>query len=75
MTVLFRLLTTPVQFSFFELQQANAKVSLNATGSYCAMNSWLSQSSSYSTLLTDMILCITEQDSSTDETLEGIEFV
>ena len=60
------------QFSFFELQQANAKVSLNATGSYCAMNSWLSQSSSYSTLLTDMILCITEQDSSTDETLEGI---
>ena len=58
------------QFSFFELQQANAKVSLNATGSYCAMNSWLSQSSSYSTLLTDMILCITEQDSSTDETLE-----
>ena len=60
------------QFSFFELQQANAKVSLNATGSYCAMNHWLSQSSSYSTLLTDMILCITEQDSSTDETLEGI---
>ena len=60
------------QFSFFELQQANAKVSLNATGSYCAMNHWLSQSSSYSTLLTDMILCITEQDSSIDETLEGI---
>ena len=59
------------QFSFFELQQANAKVSLNATGSYCAMNHWLSQSSSYSTLLTDMILCITEQDSET-ETLEGI---
>ena len=60
------------QFSFFELQQANAKVSLNATGSYCTMNHWLSQSSSYSTLLTDMILCITEQDSSNDETLEGI---
>ena len=60
------------QFSFFELQQTNAKVYFNATGSYCAMNHWLSQSSSYSTLLTDMILCITEQDSSTDETLEGI---
>ena len=72
MTALFPLLTTPVKFSFFELQQTNAKVSFNATGSYCAMNRWLSQSSSYSTLLTDMILCITEQDSSTDETLEGI---
>ena len=60
------------QFSFFKLQQANAKISLNATGSYCDMNCWLSQSSSYSTLLTDMILCITEQDPSTDDTLEGI---
>ena len=60
------------QFSFFELQQANAKVSLNATCSYCAINHWLSQSSSYSTLLTDMFLCITEQDSSTDVTLVGI---
>ena len=60
------------QFSFFELQQTNAKVYFNATGSYCAINRWLSQSSSYLTLLTEMILSITEQDSSTDETLEGI---
>ena len=31
------------QFSFFELQQSNSRFSLNATGSCCAINHWLSQ--------------------------------
>ena len=44
------------QFSLFELQQANAKVSLNATGSSSAINHCLSLLSLYSKLLTDIIL-------------------
>ena len=58
------------QFSFFELQQTNGKISFNATGSCCAINHWLSQLSSYSVLLTELILSITKHE--TDETLEGI---
>ena len=56
------------QFSFFELQQTIGRFSLNATGSCCAINHWLSQLSSYS--VTELILSITKQE--TDETLEGI---
>ena len=56
------------QFSFFELQHTNGTFSLNATGSCCAINHWLSQLSSYS--VTELILSITKQK--TDETLEGI---
>ena len=56
----------------FELQQANAKVSLNATGSSSAINHCFSLLSLYSKLLTDIILYITEQDFSTDESLERI---
>ena len=48
-------------------------ISLNATGSCRAINHWLSQLSSYSTFYwLILVLSITEQDSSTDETLEGI---
>ena len=43
---------------------------MNTTGSCCAINHWLSQLSSYSVLLTELILSITKQE--TDETLEGI---
>ena len=60
------------QFYFFELQQANAKVSLNATGFSSAINHCLSLLSPYSKLLTDIILNIRKQFYSTDETLEGI---
>ena len=60
------------QVSSIKLQLTNAKACLNATGSCCALNHWLSQLSSYSELLTDMILNITEQDSSTDDLLMGI---
>ena len=60
------------QFSSFELQQDNAKVTLHATGSSSAINHCLSLLSSYSKLLTDIILNITKQDFSTDESLEGI---
>ena len=60
------------QFSTLTLLVNNSEVSLNATGSCCAINHWLSLLSSSSKLLTDMNLNITKQDLSTDETLEGI---
>ena len=71
-TALFPLLTCTYQFSSFELQQAYANVSLNATGSSSAINHCLSLLSPYSNQLTDIILNITKQDCSTDETLERI---
>ena len=46
------------QFSFFEFQNNNDRFSLTATGSCCAINYWLSQLSSYSVLLTELILSI-----------------
>ena len=48
------------------------KFTLNATGSSSAINHCLSLLSLYSKLLTDIILYITEQDFSTDESLERI---
>ena len=60
------------QFSSFELQKAYANVSLNATDSCSAINHCLSLLSPYSNQLTDIILNITKQYCSTDETLERI---
>ena len=61
------------QFSSFTLQHTNGKVCLNATGSCSEINHWLLQLSSYTKLkLTESILEIEEQDSSSDETLENI---
>ena len=61
------------QFSTFTLQHTNGKVCLNATGSCCEINHWLSQLSSYTKLkLTESIFKIVEQDSSSDDTLENI---
>ena len=59
-------------FSLFELQQANTKVYLNATGFSSAINHCLSLLSLYSKLLTDIILNTIKQDFSTDESLERI---
>ena len=57
----------------FTLQHTNDKVCLNATGSFSEINHWLLQLSSYTKLkLTETILKIKEQDSSSDETLENI---
>ena len=60
------------QFSYFELLESNGKYSLNAKGSSFAINHWLLYIPSYANLMTELILNVTEQDSSPDETLEGI---
>ena len=61
------------QFSSFTLQHANGKVCLNATGSCSEINHWLLQLSSYTKIkLTETILDIRRQDSSSNETLENI---
>ena len=61
------------QFSSFTLQHTNGKVCLNATGSCSEINHWLLQLSSYAKIkLSESILEIKEQDSSSDETLENI---
>ena len=57
----------------YTLQHTNGKVCLNATGSCSEINHWLLQLSSYTKIkLTESILKIEEQDSSSDETLENI---
>ena len=57
----------------FTLQHTNGKVCLNATGSCSEINYWLLQLSSYTKIkLTESILEIEEQDSSSDDTLENI---
>ena len=60
------------QFSSFELLETNGKYSLKAKGSSFAINHWLLYIPSYANLMTKLILNVTEQDSSPDETLEGI---
>ena len=57
----------------FTMQHTNGKVCLNATGSCSEINHWLLQLSSYTKLkLTESILKIEEQYSSSNETLENI---
>ena len=61
------------QFSSFTLQHTNGKVCLNATGSCSEINHWLLQLSSYTKIkLTETIIEIKGQDSSSVETLENI---
>ena len=59
-------------FSCFELLETNGKYSLKAEGSAFAINHWLLYIPSYANLMTELNLDVTEQDSSPDETLEGI---
>ena len=58
--------------SSFELLETNGKYSLKAKGSSFAINHWLLYIPSYANLMTELNLNVTEQDSSPDETLEGI---
>ena len=60
------------KFSSFELLETNGKYSLKAKGSSLAINHWLLYIPSYANLMTELNLDVTEQDSSPDETLEGI---
>ena len=60
------------KFSYFELLETNGKHSLKAEGSSFAINHWLLYIPSYANLMTELNLNVTEQDSSPDETLEGI---
>ena len=61
------------QFSSFTLQHTNGKVCLNATGSCSEINHWLLQLSSYTKIkLTESILEIEEQESSSDVTIDNI---
>ena len=62
------------EFSSFELLETNGKYSLKAKGSSFAINHWLLYIPSYANLMTELNLNVTEQDSSPDETLEGISF-
>ena len=59
-------------FTLFELLETNGKNSLKAEGSSFAINHWLLYIPSYANLMTELNLYVTEQDSSPDETLEGI---
>ena len=60
------------KFSSFELLETNGKYSLKAEGSSFAVNHWLLYIPSYANLITELVLNVTGQDSSPDETLEGI---
>ena len=60
------------KFSSFELLETNGKYSLKAEGSPFAINHWLLYIPSYANLMTELVLNVTGQDSSPDETLEGI---
>ena len=60
------------KLSSFELLETNGEYSLKAEGSSFAINHWLLYIPSYANLMTELNLNVTEQDSSPDETLEGI---